>query len=106
MLLAESDDVSTRLPDQLVGLTSHSITDHAALQAELAKIHKAGLAFEYCESNPSVACVAAPVFDSHKNVVAALSISVPIPRWDASTPEHWAAFAQEGARELSTALGA
>ena len=62
--------------------TEHTITDHAALQSELASIRKNGFAENRHESEQGVVSVAAPLRDAGHNVVAALSVAGPSDRMD------------------------
>ncbi|HEX5403939.1 MAG TPA: IclR family transcriptional regulator [Pseudonocardiaceae bacterium] len=108
MLLAglPPDDFAARYPtDTLPGMTSASITDTRALTREINEIRACGLAFDHCESNPSVACVAAGVHDRTHTMVAAMSISVPTVRWSDDIAAALALVVTEGARRLSTLLG-
>ncbi|MEU3399778.1 IclR family KDG regulon transcriptional repressor [Streptomyces filamentosus] len=90
---------------ELVGMTPRSITDPDALRAALAEIAVLGVAVEQRESNPDVSCVAAPVRDRTGRVVAALSISVPVVRWDEARENELTALAVRGAGDLSARLG-
>lgn len=91
---------------RLTAMTPGSITSRAALHRELEAIRAAGgVAREHCESNEAVACVAAPVRDGLGEVVAALSASVPILRWDAETERALAETIRAGAADLSERLG-
>ncbi|MFB6901502.1 IclR family transcriptional regulator [Streptomyces hydrogenans] len=90
---------------ELIGMTPRSITDPDALRAALAEIAILGVAVEQRESNPDVSCVAAPVRDRSGRVVAALSISVPVIRWDEARENELTALAVRGAGELSARLG-
>ncbi|GLW13029.1 transcriptional regulator [Microtetraspora sp. NBRC 13810] len=87
------------------GMTPNSITSPAALRAALARIREEDLAYDECESNDAVNCVAAPVRDQHGAMVAAMSISVPILRWDEQRRRAWTSLVREGARALSERLG-
>lgn len=91
---------------RLTGMTTNSITNRKTLRQELDAISSAdGVAREYCESNEAVACVAAPVSDSSGTVVAGMSISVPILRWDDETEHILSELVHEGAASLSRRLG-
>ncbi|MFD4377138.1 IclR family transcriptional regulator [Streptomyces sp. NPDC059202] len=90
---------------ELTGMTPASITDPDALRAALAEIAVLGVAVEQRESNPDVSCVAAPVRDRSGRVVAALSVSVPVIRWDEARENELTALAVRGATLLSTRLG-
>lgn len=91
---------------RLEGLTPASITSPAELRRALATIRAEGLAWDHCESNPAVNCVAAPVRDHTGAVVAAMSISVPTVRWSKASARQWAELVADGAARLSRRLGA
>lgn len=61
-------------------LTSRTITDAQALDADLAEIHQRGFAREDEEYNAGVSCVAAPVLDGDV-LIAGYSVSVPTARY-------------------------
>ncbi|MFD9903722.1 IclR family transcriptional regulator [Streptomyces sp. NPDC059063] len=109
MLLASlpADELDLRIEEEgeLVAMTHQSITDPDALRAALADIRRRGIASEHRESNPDVSCVAAPVRDSAGQVVAALSISVPMIRWTEERERELADLAAKGAADLSARLG-
>jgi DNA-binding IclR family transcriptional regulator len=87
----------------LPAMTPHSITSPDLLCRQLAEIRRRGIATEFCESNPDVACVAAPIRDSSGTVVAALSVSVPTQRWTGA--ERFTRPVTNGAAELAARLG-
>jgi DNA-binding IclR family transcriptional regulator len=89
----------------LASMTPGSITSATELAAQVADIRRRGLAFDDCESNVSVACVAAGVRDRTRDMVAALSISVPTVRWSAPIADRWSVAVTEGAARLSALLG-
>ena len=89
----------------LVAMTPNSITDPVALREALDDIRRRGVAIENRESNPDVSCVAAPVRDRSGQVVAALSISVPMIRWSEDRRAELEQLALKGAGELSERLG-
>ncbi|MGV9991832.1 IclR family transcriptional regulator [Streptomyces sp. NPDC003374] len=109
MLLASlpERELAERIPDgaELAAMTPHSITDPAVLREKLAGIRQRGIAVESRESNPDVSCVAAPVRDRTGQVVAALSISVPMIRWSEERRAELEQLAAKGAAELSERLG-
>ncbi|MEV0522821.1 IclR family transcriptional regulator [Streptomyces sp. NPDC050439] len=108
MLLASlpQTELESRLAGrELAAMTQNSITEPDALLAALADIRERGVAAEHRESNPDVSCVAAPVRDSAGQVVAALSISVPMIRWSEQREEELAELAAKGAGDLSERLG-
>lgn len=109
MLLASlpEEESEARLSgaEPLEAMTPDSITSPGALRAALEEIRARGVAVEQQESNPDVSCVAAPVRDSAGQVVAALSISVPMIRWSEERRGELEALAVKGAAELSARLG-
>lgn len=64
-------------PGRLKGFTDNTLTDRAALDAELERIANQGWALDDCEHEPFIHCVAAPVRTTTGAVVAAVSVSVP-----------------------------
>ncbi|WP_369216569.1 IclR family transcriptional regulator [Streptomyces flavofungini] len=90
---------------ELTAMTPDSITDPEELLGALAAIRERGVAAEHRESNPDVSCVAAPVRDGAGQVVAALSVSVPMIRWSEERERELAELAVKGAGDLSVRLG-
>lgn len=90
----------------LEGFTANSITDPAVLRRELEGIRRDGYAFDDCESNDDVRCVAAAVTDAVGQVVAAISISVPKDRMTPGKRVECRKVATDGAAEMSRRLGA
>jgi len=66
------DDVIAR---GLPRMTANSITDESRLRAELAKIHRTGIAFDHQEQAIGTSCCAAPIFGMNHRVVGAVSVS-------------------------------
>jgi IclR family transcriptional regulator, KDG regulon repressor len=103
--LAE-DEVRARYSgDRLPVLTKRTIASPDALEAELRRIRSSGLAWDFCESNDDVCCVAVAVYDRN-GPCAAISVSVPIMRWSSVTATQYARVVREQAGLLSTRLGA
>lgn len=93
-------------PNDLPVLTAHSIRTLADLEADLEDVRaRGGVAFESEESTPNLRCAAAPVRDATGVVIAAISVSVPLARWDQSGEAHWVQLALSGAAQLSEQLG-
>jgi len=86
-------------------LTRTSISSTARLKSEIATVRKQGLSFDDGESSEDVHCVAAGVRDQTGTMVAAMSISVPTPRWNDATRTQFTALVRAGARDLSESLG-
>lgn len=102
--LAELDALLDAKP--LERLTERSITDAAALRRHLDEARAQRFAWEECESNANIACVAAPVVDARNMPVAALSISTPLARMNAQRRYQLRAIVTEHAKKLSMQLGA
>ena len=64
----------------LPGKTPHSLTTLAALEKELDKVRRHGIAYDDEEAEIGLKCVAAPIHDEEGHVVAALSVSAPADR--------------------------
>lgn len=86
-------------------LTERTVTDRTAFVQRLEGIRKMGYATDRGESTVGVQCLAAPVLDINARVVAAMSISVPEPRFtDDRIPELFSILIG-GARRLSVRMG-
>jgi len=66
-------DAVTALP--LEAVTSKTITDPAALRAELHRVRAAGVAYDVEESRLGLFCVAAPILGSTGEPIAAVSVT-------------------------------
>jgi DNA-binding IclR family transcriptional regulator len=89
----------------LPAMTPRSVTSPARLRAQLAEVRSRGLAYDHCESNDAVHCVAAPVLDHSGAMVAAMSISTPTLRWNDQREREWGDLVARGAAALSARLG-
>lgn len=70
------DTIDVLLPDEnLPRYTESTITKKNDLMVEFARIRNKGWAYDDEEDCPGVFCIAAPVFDHKKNVIAAISVS-------------------------------
>jgi DNA-binding IclR family transcriptional regulator len=85
----------------LPGKTPHSLTTLAALEKELDKVRRHGIAYDDEEAEAGLKCVAAPIHDDEGRVVAALSVSAPADRHDSA----WAEQVRRTADAVSHALG-
>lgn len=92
-------------PDRLDALTPHTITDRAALEAELAQVRARGYARAVDELELGLSAIAAPVRGADGSVVAALSISAPTIRLADDRVDQLAPVLLEQSRELSRRLG-
>lgn len=85
----------------LPGKTPHSLTTQAALEKELDKIRRHGIAFDNEEAEIGLKCVAAPIHDDEGHLVACLSVSAPTERHN---PD-WVEEVRRTANDISCALG-
>ncbi len=88
----------------LAALTDHTITDPAALEAELAGVRLQGWASTTDELEVGLTGIAVPVFSNTGDVVAALGISGPTPRLS-GRHEALARLLIDQAAHLTTLLG-
>lgn len=93
--------LATGLPPR----TARTITDPAALQAELARIRQQGYAVDNEETEESLLTVAVPVYDYSRQAVAAITVAGPSTRMRALGVEAVAQSAQAAGRQLSQELG-
>ena len=70
--------------------TPQTIAGRAALLAELAQIRKSGIAFDREEHEPGIRCVAAPLFDAARPLVAGVSVTGPAYRVSEAQLGDWA----------------
>ncbi|HET6212637.1 MAG TPA: IclR family transcriptional regulator, partial [Micromonosporaceae bacterium] len=109
MLLSGLTDeaVAARFPRgrTLPGMTLRSIVSPVKLRAHLAEVRRLGVAYDECESNDAVRCVAAGVRDHTGRIIAAMSISVPAMRWTDQSAAEWTELIGRGAHALSERLG-
>ena len=85
----------------LPGYTPTSLTTPAALEREVDRVRRHGIAFDNEEIELGLRCIAAPVRDDTGELVAGLSVSAPAER---HSPE-WAALVKETADAISLAIG-
>ncbi|NNE89534.1 MAG: IclR family transcriptional regulator [Silicimonas sp.] len=107
-LLAQMDE--DRLDRTLDGralqsFTEHTITDIAALKADLAQTRDRGFAIDGEEKNLGMRCIAAPVFDMHGEAVAGISVSGPTSRVGSAQIESFSSSVIEAAELLTRAIG-
>lgn len=65
-----------------VKFTDNTIIDRAALEANLEEVRRNGFAVDNMEHEFGIRCVAVPVFGVNNQVMAAVSVSGPSPRFD------------------------
>lgn len=85
--------------------TDNTITDKAALIRELALVRKHGCAFDNCELDDDLKCVAMPVRDFADRCVGAIGFSGPVWRMGEEQAKEKTAILRNAAEDLSQALG-
>jgi IclR family acetate operon transcriptional repressor len=89
----------------LPGFTPHSITTPADLDRDLALIRARGFAVDDQERAEGMRCVAAPIFNSHGEPVAGLSVSAPAFRLSLADTDRIGARVRASADEVTAATG-
>jgi DNA-binding IclR family transcriptional regulator len=79
--------------------------DAAALAAILATAREAGFSTDLQENEIGICCVAAPIFDHHGRVVAAVSVSAPATRFPATQVDERGGLVRAAAARISSSLG-
>jgi DNA-binding IclR family transcriptional regulator len=85
----------------LAGLTSHSITALPALEKEIERVRRHGVAYDNEEIEQGLRCIAAPIRDDAGDLVAGLSVSAPADRYN---PE-WIPLLCATADTISATIG-
>ncbi len=85
----------------LTGFTPTSLTTLPAIERELARVLKEGVAYDNEEIEQGLRCIAAPIRDDSGGVVAGLSVSAPADRYNAA----WAVLIKQAADKISAAMG-
>lgn len=86
--------------------TPQTLADRASLLAELAEIRESGIAFDREEHEPGIRCVAAPVFDAGRALVAGVSVTGPAYRVGQEKLDSWAPRVSHAARAITAELAA
>jgi DNA-binding IclR family transcriptional regulator len=90
---------------KLERFTKNTPTDKATLYRRLQTIREVGYGTDEEEYTIGVRCVAVPIRDQRGQVIAAMSVSVPVIRFDEDISARALALLMTGASELSAALG-
>lgn len=90
---------------KLVPFTPHTIRDRNMLSAELTEVRQQAYARDREEHEEGITCIAAPIFDSSRTVVAAVSISWPVFRFTDSQLHTYIKDICSAADEISRILG-
>jgi IclR family KDG regulon transcriptional repressor len=90
---------------EFVRMTRNTIVDDDRLRADIEEARRRGVAYDDCEFDEEVRCVAAPVHGFSGRVVAAIGISGPIWRLSIQAVQSKGKVVREAAARLSTIYG-
>jgi DNA-binding IclR family transcriptional regulator len=100
------DELERRLREmRLEPVTAHTIVDKARLREHLAHVRRRGFSIDNEEYTIGIRCVAVPIFDHSRRVVAAMSVSVPAIRFAPAHRERAHRLLAQAAQRMSGALG-
>lgn len=85
--------------------TPNTLPNVDAVIDQLPAIRKRGYADDDEEGEVGVHCLAAPIFDRFGKVVAALSISFPVVRFDQAKRDEYVGLLHRAGRQISAGLG-
>ncbi len=105
LAFASSDLIQQILNRPLERMTVNTITSRKKLLTELQHIRDCGYAVSLGERFPDAIGLAAPIFDAHGNVVAALNVAGPKMRFTEIQVAKFAPKVVQLARQASGALG-
>lgn len=84
--------------------TRNTITDVEALLAELARTRARGYSFDDEENEPDIRCIGGAILDRLGQAVGAVSLSIPLYRYDEAQADFYIARVRETVRGISDAL--
>ena len=90
---------------ELPRLTEKTVTDKEELEKELNRIKKQGFALDRGENEKDVCCIAAPIKNCQRKVIAAISISTPVYRIDINKQNNLKETLIETTKKISKRLG-
>lgn len=102
---SEAAEIERLTGSELKKRTANTIVDPGLLKVELEEVRKRGHATDDAENEEGIRCVAAPVFDHRKEVIASISVSGPKYRIPDSKLEEMGVAVREAAASLSERLG-
>lgn len=101
----DSADVERLIGQNLVKRTPNTIVDEQPFRQEIARVRELGFATDDVENEEGIRCVAAPVFDHVKEVIASISLSGPEHRIPLRRLESLAKEVKAAAGQLSMKVG-
>lgn len=85
--------------------TKNTIVKKSEFKKDLFKIRERGTAYDNEEHEEDIVCVAAPIFDFYKRVVASISISATTRYKSLEQLKKYEKYLKQTCKEISTALG-
>ena len=86
-------------------VTSSTLRDSQALRLHVDRVRRDGIAYDDCEFNPEVRCMAAPVRDFRGQVIGAIGFSGPVWRLSVTGMADYIEITRTIAAEVSDRLG-
>ncbi|MGH3666085.1 MAG: IclR family transcriptional regulator, partial [Egibacteraceae bacterium] len=101
----DAEVIAATIAQGLPRRTGRTITDPERLRQELATIRRRGFALDDVENEDGIRCVAAPVLDHKRDVVAGISIAGPTYRLTLDRLQQVGSRVRAAALELSQRIG-
>jgi DNA-binding IclR family transcriptional regulator len=101
----EDHEIEMILKQDLKKYTVNTITDSEKLKEQILEIRKNGYAFDMEEIELGLRCIAAPIRDHRRKVVAAISLSGPSMRMDQERMQNLVTDVKKAADMISRNLG-
>ncbi len=98
------DRVARLVARGLPRFTPHTLTDGAALAAELAATRARGWALDNEERNPGMRCVAAAIFNEYGEPVAGISVSGPTVRLTPAVAQEFGPLVRAAAADVTRSI--
>jgi len=98
------EQVKRIVPKKLMRYTENTITDAKVLLKELEEIRKTGFAFDRGERDIDAHVVGAPIFNSNKKALAAVTIAFPVTRKESLTKPETLKILKETVSKISAEI--
>jgi IclR family transcriptional regulator, acetate operon repressor len=95
------DEVDAIMQRGLTRYTDNTITDPAALRAELDSVRERGYSLNRCHYRPAVCAIGAAILNSQGRPVGGLCISMPASRYAEDNEKIWGGLVSAAARKIS-----
>ncbi len=108
VLLSERDESDIRdiLSDvEFIKHTNKTLENTEQLLAELSKVRDFHFAEDIEEQEPGIRCIAAPIYDRFGQIIAGLSMSFPIIRFEEERKEEYVHLLHQAGKNISEQMG-